>query len=81
MKRRSDKFREGRNAMGHTLLALVGVPQLLESAADLLGGPMFVGLFEDVFGDETVPVRESTEGFGGPRVGGLIAGEAFGRKR
>ena len=67
--------------MQHTLLSLVGVAQLLESTADLLGGPMFAGLFEDVFRDEAVPVRESTEGFGGPGVGWLIAGETFGRER
>ena len=67
--------------MRHTLLALVGVAQLLESAADLLGGPMFSSLFEDVFRDEAVPVRESTEGFGCSGVGGLIAGETLGRER
>ena len=47
--------------MGHTLLALVGIAQLLESTADLLWGPMFAGFFEDVFRDEAIPVRESTE--------------------
>jgi hypothetical protein len=65
----------------HTLLALVGVAQLLESAADLLGGPMFSGLFEYIFRDESVPVRESAERFGGSRVGGLIARETFGWER
>jgi len=65
----------------HTLLALMGVAQLLESAADLLGGPMFAGLFEDVLRDEAVSVRESAERFGGPGVGGLIAGETWGRER
>ena len=67
--------------MRHTLLSLVSIAQLLESAADLLGGPVFAGLFEDILGDEAIPVRESTERFGGPRIGGLIAGETFGRAR
>ena len=53
----------------------MSVAQLLKSAADLLRGPMFAGLFEDIFGDEAVPVRESAEGFGGPGVGGLITRE------
>ena len=64
----------------HTLLALMRVAQLLESTADLLWSPMFAGLFEDVFGDEAVPVGESAERFGGPGVGGLIAGETLGEK-
>ena len=66
--------------MRHTLLALMGVAQLLEAAADLLRGPMFASLFEDVFGYEAVPVRESAEGFGSPGVGWLIAGETLGRE-
>ena len=65
--------REGVRVMRLTLLSLVGVAQLLESTADLLGSPMFAGLFEDVFRDEAVPVRESTEGLGGSGIGGLIA--------
>lgn len=66
--------------MRHTLLSLVGISQLLEPTANLLGSPMFAGLFEDIFRYEAVPVGKSTEGFGGSRVGGLIAGEAFGRE-
>ena len=66
--------------MSHTLLALVGVAQLLESAADLLGGSMFTGLFEDVLRYEAVSVGESAERFGSSGVGGLITGEALSRK-
>ena len=78
---KSDKIGgTGWRAMRHTLLALVGIAQLLEATADLLRCPMFSGLFEDVFGYEAVPVRESAERFGGSGVGGLIAGETFGRE-
>ena len=44
-----------------TLFALMSVAQLLEPNADLLGGPMFTSLLEDVFGDEAIPVRKSAE--------------------
>ena len=47
--------------MGHTLFSLMGVAQLLKSAADLLGSPMFAGLFENIFRDEAIPVGESAE--------------------
>ena len=78
---KSGKSREKRGrAVRHTLLALMSVAQLLKSAADLLRGPMFAGLFEDIFGDEAVPVRESAEGFGGPGVGGLITRETWRRE-
>ena len=66
--------------MGHTLLALMGVTQLLQSTADLLGGPMFSGLFEYILGDEAVSVWESTERFGSSGVGGLITGETLSGK-
>jgi hypothetical protein len=66
--------------MAHTLFSLVSVAKLLKAAADLLGGPMFSGLFEDVLRDEAIPVGESTEGFGGSRVGWLVAGETCGRE-
>ena len=66
--------------MRHTLFALVRITQLLEAAANLLWRSMFTGLFEYIFGYEAVPVRESTEGFGGPGIGGLIAGETLRRE-
>ena len=66
--------------MQHTLFTLMSVSELLEAAADLLRGSMFASLLEDVLGDEAVSVGESAERFGGPGVGGLIAGEAWGRE-
>jgi hypothetical protein len=41
---------------------------------------MFSGLFGDIFRDEAVSVGESTEGLGGSRIGGLIAGKTFSGK-
>ena len=58
----------------------MSVSELLEAAADLLRGSMFASLLEDVLGDEAVSVGESAERFGGPGVGGLIAGEAWGQE-
>jgi len=66
-------------AMLHTLFALVGIPQLLEPAANLLWRSMFARLLEYIFGYEAVPVRESTKGFGGPGIGGLVARETLRR--
>lgn len=60
-----------------TLLALVGVAQLLQPTANLFGSSMFAGFLLDIFRDESVPVGESTEGFGGSRVGWLITGETW----
>ena len=66
--------------MRHTLFTLMGIAQLLESTANLLWRSMFTRLLEDIFGDEAVPVGEPTEGFGGPGVGGLIAGKTLRRE-
>jgi len=72
------KSREkGGRATRHTLFPLVGVAKLLEATANLLWGSMFTGLFEYIFGNEAVPVRESSKGLGGPGIGGLIAGKTF----
>ena len=41
---------------------------------------MFTGFFEDIFGCEAVPVRESTKGFGGPGIRWLIARDLEARR-
>jgi len=63
--------------MRHTFFSLVGITQLLEATANLLWRSMFTGLFENIFRNETVPVRESTKGFRGSGIGGLITRETL----
>lgn len=50
---------------------------MLEPTTNMLGSPMLVRLFEDIFQDKMASVGGLTEGFGGSRVEGLITGETL----